>query len=198
LLSRNISWYIAMKIIASFGTVAVATIGIGTRFSGLLLMPLIGLYIGSSSIIGQTLGANKIERSRKTVKASAIVGMLIMGAGGIIAMIFPDLIMRMFIDEQPVIDLGRNMIRILGPGMIFLAAFYGFSSAFGGAGYMKPFITSTVISRWCFMLPLLLLLIVLLKSPIETIWVILILTDAVAALVMMISFKRGKWQIKRV
>ena len=198
LLNRNISWYIAMKIIASFGTVAVATIGIGTRFSGLLLMPLLGLYVGSSSIIGQTLGADKIERARKTVKASAVVGMLIMGVAGIVAFAFPDLIMRVFINEQPVIDLGRNMIRILGPGMVFLAAFYGFSSAFGGAGYMQPFITSSVISRWVFMIPLLLLLIVLLKAPIEAIWVILILTDAVAALVMMISFKQRKWEIKRV
>ncbi|HRW34760.1 MAG TPA: MATE family efflux transporter [Thermotogota bacterium] len=198
LLSRNISWYIAMKIIASFGTVAVATIGIGTRFTGLLLMPILGLYVGSSSIIGQTLGANKIDRSKKTVKASAVLGMLIMGVGGIFALLFPDLIMRMFINEQPVIDLGRNMIRILGPGMVFLAAFYGFSSAFGGAGYMQPFISSTIISRWCFMIPLLILLIVLLKSPIEAIWIILILTDAVAAVVMMINYKRGKWEIKRV
>ena len=187
-----------MKIIASFGTVAVATIGIGLRFSGLLLMPLIGLYVGSSSIIGQTLGADKIERARKTVKASAVVGMLIMGVAGLFAFAFPDLIMRVFINEQPVIDLGRNMIRILGPGMVFLAAFYGFSSAFGGAGYMQPFITSSVISRWFFMIPLLLLLIVLLKAPIEAIWVILILTDAVAALVMMISFKQRKWEIKRI
>ena len=90
------------------------------------------------------------------------------------------------------------MIRILGPGMVFLAAFYDFSSAFGGAGYMHPFITSSVISRWCFMIPLLLILIVLLKAPIEAIWVILILTDAVAALVMMISFKRGKWALKKL
>jgi len=48
------------------------------------------------------------------------------------------------------------------------------------------------------MIPLLILLIVLLKSPIEAIWIILILTDAVAAVVMMINYKRGKWEIKRV
>lgn len=198
LLTRNISWYIAMKIIASFGTVAVATIGIGTRFTGLLLMPLLGLYVGSSSIIGQTLGANKIERSRKTVKATVFVGMVIMVFTGIFALLFPDLIMSMFIKEPSVIDLGKNMIRILGPGMIFLAAFYGFSSAFGGAGYMRPLITSSIISRWCFLIPLLYLTIIILNFPIEAIWIILVLTDAVAAAVMLFSFKQGKWEIKRV
>ncbi len=198
LLTRNISWYITMKIIAMFGTAAVATIGIGSRFTGLLIMPLIGLHIGSNTIVGQNLGTNQIERARETVKATTIVGVLIMAAAGVFAILFPDLIMGMFIGDRAVIDLGRNMIRVIGPGTVFLAAFYGFSSAFGGAGYMKPFITSSVISRWCFLVPVLLLLTQVFKSPIEAVWAVMVLTDAVAATVMMIGFKQGKWETKRV
>jgi len=68
MLTRNVSWFIAMKIIATFGTVAVATIGIGNRFSGLLVMPLLGMYVGSTAIVGQNLGANQIERRARPLR----------------------------------------------------------------------------------------------------------------------------------
>lgn len=198
MLTRNVSWFIAMKIIATFGTVAVATIGIGNRFSGLLVMPLLGMYVGSTAIVGQNLGANQIETARKTVKATAIVGALLMGIAGGFALLLPGLIMRMFINDQTVIGLGINMIRFIGPGTVFLGIFYGYASAFGGAGYMKPFITSSVISRGCVLIPLLLIFILALHLPIETIWLTLVLTDATAALVMYFAYRRGKWESKRV
>jgi len=198
MLTRNVSWFIAKKIIATFGTVAVATIGIGNRFSGLLVMPLLGMYVGSTAIVGQNLGANQIETARKTVKATAIVGALLMGITGGFALLLPGLIMRMFINDQTVIGLGINMIRFIGPGTVFLGIFYGYASAFGGAGYMKPFITSSVISRGCVLIPLLLIFILALHLPIETIWLTLVLTDATAALVMYFAYRRGKWESKRV
>ena len=198
MLTRNVSWFVAMKVIATFGTLAVATIGIGTRFSGLLVMPLLGMYIGSNAIVGQNLGANQIETARKTVKASAVVGALLMGVAGGLACLFPDLIMRMFINDPAVIALGIAMIRIIGPGTVFLGVFYGYASAFGGAGYMKPFIASSVISRGCVLIPLLLLFIFALKLPIETIWFTMVLTDAASALVMYFAYRQGKWESKRV
>jgi len=121
-----------------------------------------------------------------------------MGITGGFALLLPGLIMRMFINDQTVIGLGINMIRFIGPGTVFLGIFYGYASAFGGAGYMKPFITSSVISRGCVLIPLLLIFILALHLPIETIWLTLVLTDATAALVMYFAYRRGKWESKRV
>jgi putative MATE family efflux protein len=198
MLTQKVSWYIAMKIIATFGTVAVATIGIGNRFTSLLVMPLIGMYVGNTAIVGQNLGANQIDTARKTVKASIVVGVLFIGIAGGFSLLFPELIMRMFINDPAVIGSGISMIRFIAPGTVFLVVFYGFASAFGGAGYMKPFITSSVISRCCVLIPLLLVFILALKYPIETIWLTMVLTDAVSAVVMLLAYRQGKWETKRV
>jgi len=198
MLIQKASWYLAMKVIAAFGTVAVATIGIGNRFTSLLGMPLIGLYVGSTAIVGQNLGANRITTARETVKAGVVVGAIFVAIAAGLAFSFPEGIMRIFIDDPAVVNLGIAMVRILAPGVLFLAVFYGIAAAFGGSGYMKPFITASVISRCCVLLPLLAIFAFLLNWPVETIWVTLVLTDAASALVMFFAYRQRKWESKRV
>ena len=198
MLIQKASWYLAMKVIAAFGTVAVATIGIGNRFTSLLGMPLIGLYVGSTAIVGQNLGANRITTARETVKAGVVVGAIFVAIAAGLAFSFPEGIMRIFIDDPAVVNLGIAMVRILAPGVLFLAVFYGIAAAFGGSGYMKPFITASVISRCCVLLPLLAIFAFLLNWSVETIWVTLVLTDAASALVMFFAYCQRKWESKRV
>ena len=198
MLIQKASWYLAMKVIAAFGTVAVATIGIGNRFTSLLGMPLIGLYVGSTAIVGQNLGANRITTARETVKAGVVVGAIFVAIAAGLAFSFPEGIMRIFIDDPAVVNLGIAMVRILAPGVLFLAVFYGIAAAFGGSGYMKPFITASVISRCCVLLPLLAIFAFLSNWPVETIWVTLVLTDAASALVMFFAYRQRKWESKRV
>jgi putative MATE family efflux protein len=198
MLTRNLSWFISLKIIASFGTAAVAAIGIGNRFSGLLVMPLIGLHIGANSIVGQNLGANQVERARKTVLASVVVGSVFMIIMVTFSLLFPNLIMKIFIDDPQVIAIGSTMIRILSPSFIFLAVFFGLGSAFGGAGYMLPFTTSSVISRWGIQVPMLIVFITVMKLPIESIWVALATSEIVESIIMLLAYRQGKWKTKRV
>lgn len=198
MLIQKASWYLAMKVIAAFGTVAVATIGIGNRFTSLLGTPLIGLYVGSTAIVGQNLGANRITTARETVKAGVVVGAIFVAVAAGLAFSFPEGIMRIFIDDPAVVSLGIAMVRILAPGVLFLAVFYGIAAAFGGSGYMKPFITASVISRCCVLLPLLAIFAFLLNWSVETIWVTLVLTDAASALVMFFAYRQRKWESKRV
>ncbi len=115
-----------------------------------------------------------------------------------IEMLFPDLIMNMFIDDPEVIALGTTMIRILSLSFLFLAVFFGLGSAFGGAGYMLPFTTSSVISRWGIQVPLLILFNIVLKMPIEHIWIALAVSEISESIIMVLAYRQGKWKTKRV
>ena len=161
-------------------------------------MPLIGLHIGANAIVGQNLGANQVERARKTVLASVLVGSVFMIIMVCLSMLFPGVIMRIFIDDPEVIALGTMMIRILSPSFLFLAVFFGLGSAFGGAGYMLPFTTSSVISRWGIQVPLLILFIAVMKLPIESIWITLAVSEISESIIMVFAYRQGKWKTKRV
>lgn len=74
----------------TFGAVATAVHGIGSRLESLLFMPAMGLSQAASSIVGQNLGANQKERAYESgkyaIKAVFFIILLILG---IIFAIFP-------------------------------------------------------------------------------------------------------------
>lgn len=75
-LTRNLSSFVVLKLIAIYGSVAIAAAGIGMRILGLLFMPLIGLMMGGGTIVGQNIGNNQIDRAEKTAFAAAKLGLL--------------------------------------------------------------------------------------------------------------------------
>ncbi|MCK4259842.1 MAG: MATE family efflux transporter [Halanaerobiales bacterium] len=197
-LFRNMSGFIILKMVALYGTAAIATAGIGNRLFGLAFMPLLGFSMGGSTIVGQNLGVNNIERAEKTSKVAAKIGMYMMLFVNIIVFAFSKEIFGIFVDEANVINMGVGMLRIVMPGMIGLGILFGLATVFTGSGYNLPFLLSSVISRWGFQIPFLYIAVYIFKLPITIIWVGYLVAELVELLVIVIAYKQGKWRIKRV
>lgn len=78
----SLSLFLLTGIIAGFGAEAIAAFGIIFRVEGIAMMPIIGLTTALITIVGQNIGADKINRAKKiSFNASVIAGMfgLIMG-----------------------------------------------------------------------------------------------------------------------
>ena len=54
-----------MRLVASFGTLAVAAHTLAQRWDFLLFMPLMGIGMSSAVLVGQNLGAHKPQRAEK-------------------------------------------------------------------------------------------------------------------------------------
>src|SRR5699024_2042612 len=105
-LMRNLSGVALLKFVSMYGTDTVAAVGIGTRLFSFAFMPIVGIVMGASTIIGQNLGANNIDRAKDTAKFAALVNIIMMGALAIISQLFPAQIMRIFIKDPNVIKIG--------------------------------------------------------------------------------------------
>ncbi|MFP4461425.1 MAG: MATE family efflux transporter [Thermotogota bacterium] len=99
-LFRNSANLIILKIITIYGTTAVAALGIGQRLSGFVIMPLIGLFMGSSTVVGQNLGAELKERAEKTTKYAAVLGAIFMLVISALTFIFAKNIMMIFTTDK--------------------------------------------------------------------------------------------------
>ncbi len=75
---RNLSGAVLLKFVAVYGTAAVAAVGVAGRLFGLAFMPLVGMNMGGSAMVGQNLGINNIERARKTAGTTAFISFSIM------------------------------------------------------------------------------------------------------------------------
>ncbi|WBW97154.1 MATE family efflux transporter [Oceanirhabdus sp. W0125-5] len=197
-LVRNLVGIVTLKFITLYGTAAVAAMGIGNRIFGFAFMPLLGLSMGSSTIVGQCLGAENSERAKATAKYAAVYGASLMILVSIIAFIFPERIMGIFINEPEVIKIGIPMMRIITPGLILAGVVMGYGSVFSGSGYNAPYLISSVVGRWIVQIPMMILVVIILKLPIEWVCMTYIAADFGEMMVILTAYKRGKWERKRV
>ena len=198
MLFRNLSGLVLLKFVAGFGTAVVATMGIGQRLMGFAFMPLIGLLMGGSTVAGQNLGVDKVDRVQKTAWITATTGMVLMLVFVFFIVLFPENIMRIFVQDQEVIRLGIPMLRIVFPSFIILGFSFGFGTVFSASGLNTPFLISSVISRWLVQVPLLALFIGLWKLPEWSLWVAFCVAESLEGCIIIWFYSRGKWKTKRV
>lgn len=196
--SKNLSGIIVLKFVAIYGTNAVAAVGIGNKLFNFTYMPIVGLAMGGSAIVGQCLGANKVERARDTAKKASMLGAFFMSITVFIVGLFPQFIIKIFSNDIQVINIGIPMLRIVALGIIAMAIIMGLGTVFSGSGYTLPFFIASLVSRWIIQLPILCIVVILLKLPIMYIWIDFVIADIVEMIVVIIFYRKGKWKINKV
>ncbi|BEP28178.1 MATE family efflux transporter [Helicovermis profundi] len=197
-LTRNLSSFVVLKLIAIYGSVAIAAAGIGMRILGLLFMPLIGLMMGGGTIVGQNIGNNQIDRAEKTAFAAAKLGLLFSLFASSIAFLFSKQIMMIFTNDMSIILIGIPMLKILVISTIFIAVLFGIATLFSGSGYNFPFLVSSVVGRWIVAIPFALITVYFLHLSINWLWFSFVLGDIAESVTIYIFYKKGKWKEKRV
>lgn len=195
---RNIFQVIVLKFVAIFGTEAVAATGVAGRIFGFAFMPLIGLSMSGSALIGQSLGDDNVERSEKAANLTGILGALILGAFTLFAIFSGGSVIKIFSQDSLVIDYGSQFLVYGSIGLIFIAYGVGYSSAFSGAGYNKPIFISSVLSRWGVQIPFLIITVSILNLPIIWVWLAYLFGDLADYLVKLYYYKKGDWKFRRV
>lgn len=197
-LFRQISGMATIYFVSVYGTNALAAVGIGNKLFNFAFMPLMGFAMGSSAIVGQCLGANDVGRAKETAKYATLLNVATMGLISLAAIIFPGAIMRAFIRDPEVINIGIPMMRIMTPALLGAAVAMGLGSVFSGSGHNTPFMISSVVARWGVQIPLLAIMVYLFKVPIVFIWTSFLIADAVEMIIVYIYYKKGTWEHKRV
>ena len=195
---RNLAQFLTLKFVSLYGTVAVAAIGIGIRLMNFAFMPLLGLLMGGSTIVGQNLGANKVDRASQTARTASIMGGTIQTFILLLIIFIPRQIMGIFVTDTAVIEAGIPMIRIVAGGLVAAGFMMGLASVFSGSGYNLPFLVSSLISRWGVQVAFLLITILIFKAPLIFVWISFLISDIVEFLVVLLFYRRGRWKKTRV
>ncbi|AEB77119.1 MATE family efflux transporter [Clostridium botulinum] len=198
MLSKNLAGIMVLKFVAFYGTASVAAIGIGNKLCNFTNMPIVGLSMGASAIVGQCLGANKTQKAKEAATKAGFLGIIIMTVSAIIIFVFPDFIMKIFISNDEVISIGTSMLRIISLGLIATGLTMGIGSVFPGSGYNLPYFIASFIARWCGQIPLLYLIVRVIKLPIIGVWCVFVVADIFEMIVILLFYKKGKWQNNRV
>jgi len=185
------------KIVALFGTEAIAALGIGNRMESVSFLTCFGFSIAASTLVGQNLGADKPERSARCAWQTAGIVVLITAFVGTMFFSFPRQIASFFISDPKVIQMGIGYLRILALSQIFMALEIVFEGAFGGAGNTIPPMLVSIPGSLA-RIPLAYLLAVHWGIGINGVWWAITITSIAKGIVLTYWFSRGKWKTKRI
>lgn len=125
---------ILTRLVAQFGTDALAGYGIGTRLEFLLVPIAFAVGVASVPLVGMAIGAGRIARARQAAWTAAALATGILGGLGLIVTVAPDLWTRLFTQDPAVLAAAASYFGWAGPvyGLFGLGLSLYFSSL--GAG----------------------------------------------------------------
>ncbi|MDQ3748177.1 MAG: MATE family efflux transporter, partial [Acidobacteriota bacterium] len=192
------SWSALVRVVAGFGSEAIAGYVIGLRVIMFALLPAVGLSNAAATLVGQNLGAGKPERAESSVWKAAFVNAAVLGVVSLIFLFFSHAIVGIFTDEPQVLAYGTDCLHIVAYGFVFYAFGMVLESSFNGAGdtwtptYLNLFIF------WLFEIPLAYLLAYRFGFDVNGVFWAITIAFSVLAIVSALLFKRGKWKEKVV
>lgn len=178
-----------------------AAFGMVNRIVSLIMQPANGIGAALTTIVGQNVGANKINRVNegffKGVKITLAVGTI----GSIILLVFNEYIINFFIqskDDPEVIYQGINYLKYIAISMPFLGLFSIFKGLFEGSGHTKYSLILEVGRLWFIRIPLILILKTLTDIGSNGIWFSMSFSNFLICIVGYYIYKREGWKEKIV
>ena len=125
---------ILTRLVAHFGTTALAGYGIGTRLEFLLVPIAFAIGVASVPLVGMAIGAGKIARARRAAWTASALAFALLGLLGVVLALAPDLWTSRFTQDAAVIAAAAVYFHWVGPcyGLFGLGLCLYFSSL--GAG----------------------------------------------------------------
>lgn len=141
----SMSFFILLRIVAGYGDVAVAAIGISWRIMHTSSIPVIGLGAAVASIVGQNLGAGMKDRAHKATMNGIVISIVLSGCIALSYFMFPDAVMSIFTKDKYVIAIGHNALKLLAVSQLFISVSLIYQHCFSGSGDTFPTMFSAIL-----------------------------------------------------
>lgn len=180
LINKGLQTYGDMEM-AGGGDLSIGAYGIINRLSFLFVMVVMGFTQGMQPIAGYNYGAQLYDRVIKVLRLTIICATIVMTAGFLAAMIFPELMVKIFTSDPQLIDLSSKGARV-----VFLAfPIIGFqivtSNFFQSLGMAKKAIFLSLSRQLLFLAPCLIILPRLIG--VKGVWLSLPISDIISTIV---------------
>jgi putative MATE family efflux protein len=198
LLIGTASWIGLIKILATFGSAALAGFTIMLRIVAFVLLPALGLANAGATLVGQSLGAGRPERAEEAIKIATRFNVVLIGLVGVLFVIMARPLVCLFTSDPEVLDYGSQALWIVSLALPLYAAGMCMAAAFNGAGDTW---TPTRLNFFCFwtcQIPLAWVLAQPFGLGPRGVFIAVPISFSVLTLWSAALFKQGRWKLRRL
>lgn len=186
------------RTVSGLGTIPYAAHQIAINSEGITFTPGMGFSMASTTLVGQSLGADMPERAKRYGIESRRSAMLTMGFLGLLLYFFPRQIIGFYTNDPAVIEQGVICLRIIALVQPIMGATFVMMGSLRGAGDTRFVMLVTMLGIWAGRLGAAYLLVNVMELGLAGAWIAMSVDHGVRALVSSLRFHHGGWQKARV
>ena len=192
------SWIGLVRILAGFGSEALAGYTIGMRIVIFAILPSYGLANAAATMVGQALGAKKPERAERAVWTAGKYSAVFLGLIGVAFVLGAQWVVGLFTRDAAVLAYGTATLRTVACGFPFYAYGMTMTQSFNGAGDTRTPTLINLVVFWVFEIPLAWLLSHVFDLGPQGVFYAATAAFSSLAVVSALLFRRGAWKTKMV
>ncbi len=188
------SWIGVMRIVAIYGSAAIAAYTIALRMMEFIFLPAWGLGNAAATLVGQNLGAGQPDRAERSAWQASKYNTAFMTLAGVLLIAFAEPITGLFTGDADVLRWGTSCLEILGLGFPMYAVGMVMIQAMNGAGNTETPVVLNFICFWLLQIPLAYLLATRTSLEPNGAFVAIVASESLLTILSVIVFRRGKWK----
>lgn len=198
----SLAMVVVQSLTNTFGEMVIACHVIVMRVDGFAMMPNFSFGAAMTAFAGQNIGAKKLDRVAQGTKDGTKMAVSVATVITIILLFFGRYLMSVFTDTAELVALSMRMMRILALGYIAVAVTQSLSGIMRGAGDTVTPMWISLVTVFGLRVPLAYGLAYLTRSELyptgrpESVFISLLLSWTLGALITMICYKKGAWRKK--
>jgi putative MATE family efflux protein len=180
-------------IIGRIGTPELAASNVLVQLLLVAILPGVGFGLAAASLVGQALGRGDPDAAVRWGWEVSRLAMVMVGCLALVGVVFPDLLLRLFLHDPETIGLARLPLRLLGAAMTIETLGGVLMNALLGAGASRLVMAVSVGLQWMAFLPVAYLLGPVLGLGLTSVWIAHVSYRCVQAAVFAAIWRSRRW-----
>lgn len=188
-------------VVGRIGPVELAATNIAISIYTLAFLPMIGMHIATSIMVGQAMGSKDPEQAAYATKSVLHIALFYMSIMSILFIVFPDFLIELFRahgelsgDFEQVVIMGVTLMRFAAIFTLIDGVAITYAGGLKGAGDTRFIMITMSVASLLFMVGPIIVLNSFEKLDVNASWICLLLYALALAVAFMYRFRKGPWR----
>lgn len=194
--TMQLGFLLMSKNVAEYGTVALASYGIGNKINGLISLPSNAMGSATGTIVSLNVGANQYERAEKAYRMARNASVLFLFVGGVILSsdFVNTAIVSIFSDNAQVIEYAAEFLMIMAICSWTNGVHNSTNGLFQGTGHTMITMLNDATRLWVFRFATLWVCESVFNLGFASVWYSVVVSNAISAFILWALYKLGIWK----